>query len=367
MARSLPLLRSRRARWAVPVAVLALVGVGVGLGATGAVANPGLAPKTAGELLAAVANAPNQPFTGTVVETANLGLPALPDTGGSTSPQALLTGSHTLRIWYASPKQVRLALIGDLAETDLIRNGTDAWLWSSRTNTATHTVLPAGAATAQRSPSTMPIDPVTAAQQALAAIDPTTVVTVDGTSVVAKRPVYELVLKPRDKQSLIAQVRLALDSTTFLPLRVEVYAKGGRSPAFETGFTSLQIHKPASSVFSFRPPPGAKVTGPSAPRTTQSKPSAPSTGAASPTTVGTGWMSVLVLHGATASSLGSNATLGTLLKATKPVHGAYGRGQLLSTPLLSVLMLSDGRTLVGAVQPRVLEQAATAATATAAS
>jgi hypothetical protein len=78
-------------------------------------------------------------------------------------------------------------------------------------------------------------------------------------------------------------------------------------------------------------------------------------------------MSVLVLHGATASSLSSNATLGTLLKATTPVSGPFGSGQLLSTPLVSVLMLSDGRTLVGAVQPSVLEQAATSAAATAAS
>lgn len=366
MARSLPLLSSRRARWGVPVAVLALVGLGLGLGAGGAVANPGLPPKTAGELLAAVANAPNQPFSGTVVETANLGLPALPDTGGSTSPQALLTGSHTLRIWYASPKQVRLALIGDLAETDLIRNGTDAWLWSSRTNTATHTVLPAEAAGAIPSPTTLPVDPVTAAQQALAAIDPTTVVAVDGTSLVANRPVYELVLTPRDASSLIGQVRLALDSTTFLPLRVEVFAKGGTSPAFETGFTSLQTAAPDASVFSFTPPPGATVTNQSAP-TTQPSTSAPSAPSMSPTVVGSGWMSVLVLHGATASSLSSNATLGTVLKATTPVQGAFGSGQLLSTPLLSVLLLSDGRTLIGAVTPNVLEQAATSAPAPATS
>lgn len=363
MARSLPLLSSRRARWGVPVAVLALVGLGLGLGAGGAVANPGLPPKTAGELLAAVANAPNQPFSGTVVETANLGLPALPDTGGSTSPQALLTGSHTLRIWYASPKQVRLALIGDLAETDLIRNGTDAWLWSSRTNTATHTVLPAGAAGSVPSPTTLPVDPVTAAQRALAAIDPTTVVTVDGTSLVANRPVYELVLAPRDSSSLIGQVRLALDSTTFLPLRVEVFAKGGTSPAFETGFTSLQTAPPDASVFAFTPPPGATVTNQSAPMT-QPGASAPSTPSMSPTVVGSGWTSVLVLHGATASSLSSNATLGTVLKATTPVQGAFGSGQLLSTPLLSVLLLSDGRTLIGAVTPSVLEQAATSAPAT---
>lgn len=367
MARSFPFLRSRRARWGVPVAaVAALVALGVGIGAGGAGAHSGLKPKTAGELLAAVANAPGQPFSGTVVETANLGLPELPGTGGSTSPQALLTGSHTLRVWYASPQKVRLALIGDLAETDLIRNGTDVWLWSSRTNTATHTVLPAKAAGATWSPSALPADPLAAAQRALAAIDPTTVVTVDGTSVVANRPVYELVLEPRDPSSLIGQVRLALDAATSLPLRVEVFAKGGTSPAFETGFTELQTGNQAPSVFGFTPPPGAKVTGLSTPSTTKPESSAPSRADASPTRVGSGWTSVLVLPASSASAVRSNPTFGALLKAAEPVKGAFGSGHLLRTPLLSVLMRSDGRTLLGAVQPKALEQAAISASSSAA-
>jgi hypothetical protein len=36
------------------------------------------------------------------------------------------------------------------------------------------------------------------------------------------------------------------------------------------------------------------------------------------------------------------------------VHGAWGSGRLLRTSLVSVLMLADGRVLIGAVQPSVL-------------
>ena len=50
--------------------------------------------------------------------------------------------------------------------------------------------------------------------------------------------------------------------------------------------------------------------------------------------------------------------LGALTKAMTPVSGACGTGQLLKTKLVSVLLLDDGRLLVGAVTPALLEQAA---------
>jgi hypothetical protein len=40
------------------------------------------------------------------------------------------------------------------------------------------------------------------------------------------------------------------------------------------------------------------------------------------------------------------------------VHGAYGDGRVLQTKLVSVLALDDGRVLIGAVTPSVLEEAA---------
>jgi outer membrane lipoprotein-sorting protein len=81
---------------------------------------------------------------------------------------------------------------------------------------------------------------------------------------------------------------------------------------------------------------------------------------AGPTVLGKGWLSVAVLsgafsaHGGFAPDGGSANILGALMSASTPVHGSWGSGRLLRTSLLSVLMLSDGKVLVGAVVPAVL-------------
>jgi outer membrane lipoprotein-sorting protein len=81
---------------------------------------------------------------------------------------------------------------------------------------------------------------------------------------------------------------------------------------------------------------------------------------AGPTVLGKDWLSVAVLSGAfsarggLAPDGGSASILGALMSASTPVHGSWGSGRLLRTSLLSVLMLSDGKVLVGAVVPAVL-------------
>jgi outer membrane lipoprotein-sorting protein len=78
--------------------------------------------------------------------------------------------------------------------------------------------------------------------------------------------------------------------------------------------------------------------------------------AARPTQLGKGWLSVAVLPASAAAANGASAenVLGALMSASTPVHGSWGSGRLLRTSLLSVLMLSDGKVLVGAVVPSVL-------------
>ncbi|MDQ1601512.1 MAG: hypothetical protein QOD68_2986, partial [Actinomycetota bacterium] len=301
------------------------------------------------------------------VETARLGFPALPDVGGaSITPMSLVSGSHTARVWYDGADKARIALVGNLAETDLVRNGRDVWLWTSGQNTAQHAVLPAKSAESAEPPSAESLTPQQAAEKALAAIDPSTKVTVDGTASVAGRDAYELVLQPRDTRSLVGDVRLAIDSETGVPLRVQVNAAGSTGrPAFETAFTSVSFEKPSASVFRFSPPPGAKVSelGSSGLPTETDKSGTPDSG---PRVIGSGWTAVLQMSGVTLPAGGGGehdgeSPLGALTQAMTPVSGAYGHGQLLRTKLLSVLLLDDGRLLVGAVPPAVLEQAATTA------
>jgi outer membrane lipoprotein-sorting protein len=368
----------RRLAWAAPAVGLAVVAAAVAIPMV-ASASPSLPDKSAAQLLVDVSHSYKTPLSGTVVETARLGLPALPEVGGTAiSPAALLAGSHTARVWYDGADKARIALVGNLAETDLVRNGRNVWLWTSGPNTAQHVQLPATSAHQDGSPSspspTESLTPQQAARQALAAVDPTTKVTVDGTASVAGRSAYELVLTPRDARSLVGDVRIAVDAKTSVPLRVQVHAAGATGrPAFETTFTSMSFAKPSAQVFRFTPPPGAKVTttgSPSVPKdATATKDTARTAEQGSaPKVIGTGWTAVVELPGVSLPSgdrgprdgrrSAASEQLSALTKAMTPVSGAFGNGQVLRTKLLTVLLLDDGRAFVGAVRPAILEQAA---------
>jgi outer membrane lipoprotein-sorting protein len=361
---------SRRARWAVPVGALVVTGaVMAGSLMSAAQAAPVLPPRTPAQLLAAVAQGQAPALTGTVVETASLGLPALPDTGDPTSIASLLTGSHTIQVWYASPQRYRLAVPQSLSETDVVRNGSKVWLWQSTLNTVTEFTVPATAAPSPQPPLQPSLTPQQAAQLALALAGPTTTVSVDSNVIVAGQPAYELVLAPKDSRSLIGQVRIAIDASNSVPLRLQVFARGAASPAISVGFTAISFGAPSAADTSFTPPAGAQVT--------TANPG--SGGGQGPqggdvTTIGSGWLTVLDMPSAgllsgspvppaqqSQGSAESAAAMQALLGSATHVHGAWGTGRLLRTSLVSVLITSGGTMFVGAVQPSVLYAAASQA------
>jgi outer membrane lipoprotein-sorting protein len=362
---------SRRARWAIPAGALVVIG-GLMAGSliTAAQAAPGLPSRTAAQLLAEVADSTTPPLTGTVVETASFGLPALPATGNPTSLSSLLTGSHTVRVWYASPQHFRLAAPESLSESDVIRDGRTAWLWQSTLNKVTRFTLPVPAHAAKDAGAVpqQPLTPQQAASQVLAAVGPTTTVRVDSNVTVAGQAAYALVLAPKDARSLVGQVQIDVDGSNGVPLRLQVFARGASSPAFQVGYTDIHFVRPAPADLTFSPPPGATVT--------QVNLSGGKPGGASDharpdvTTTGSGWLTVLELPSAdlTPNAPGagakspdeSAAVLRDLLLAAKPVQGTWGSGRLLQTSLVSVLMTDQGTTFAGAVQPSVLYAAAAA-------
>ena len=257
---------SRRARWAIPAGAVALAGaVTAGTMISTAQASPELPLRTPAQLLAAVAGrtAPPPALTGTVVETASLGLPQLPGSADPNSATALLAGSHTIKVWYADPTHIRLAVPVQMSESDLIRNGRHVWVWQSSSNTVTRVQLPARDGQAARAPaavpSQLPLTPQQAASQALRAVGPSTRVSVQRNVTVAGQPAYQLVLSPKASGSLVGRIAIAIDATKNVPLRVQVFAKGAASPAFQVGYTSISFVKPAAANFSFTPPAGAKV------------------------------------------------------------------------------------------------------------
>jgi hypothetical protein len=256
---------SGKTRWAVPAGALTAVGaVALGSAITVAQAAPSLPPRTPAQLLAELAaqRPLPPPLTGTVVETASFGLPQLPGMANASSITSLLAGSHTVKIWYKDPAHLRLAVPVTMGETDLIRNGTTAWLWQSSTNTATQFVSGFQRRMAHPMPVPSPISltPEQAAKRILAAVGPTTKVSTDSNVTIAGQAAYELVISPRDGRSLIDRVTIAVDGQhPNVPLRVQVFARGATSPAFQVGYTSISFVTPAAANFRFTPPAGAKV------------------------------------------------------------------------------------------------------------
>lgn len=379
-----PLAR-RRARYLVPLGAAAVTAAVVVIpqAASGAV-HPNLPARTAAQLLAAVEQTQLPEFSGTVVETARLGLPSIGDSSFATSISptghdslmqvvTLLTGSHTAQIAYGGPDKQRVAIfLSDLSETDIVHNGQDVWTYSSDDNSVTHNSLEADHSHTDKSDHpdvTSAVSPDQAAKQALSEIDPSTQVTVDRTAQVAGRPAYQLDLTPRDPNTLIGSVRIALDSKTSMPLRVEIWSRSdSTTPAFSVGFTSLSMSPPSASTFDFTRPPNS-ITGslPFSQGFGSSSDAGSSHGRSSgSTTLGKDWTSVLMEHismdsapvaGKPAPPAGKPAPP-SLAEELGQLGSRVADGSVITTSLVTILVTNDNRLFIGAVTPSYLEQLA---------
>lgn len=395
-----------RLRWAAPAAGLTLALAGTALVSTQAGAQTELAPKTAQQLLVEVRQAgqdlaDGKPsaagMSGTVVQTSEPGLPDLAGLlggGGSSSDLAsTVTGTHTWRVWYAGPERVRLALVGDASESDVIRNGDQVWVWSSESKTATKYALD-DERTGDADPSALPVPlpsgsptalavtPSQWADQVLDAVGPSTEVGAPRQVTVAGRSAYELTLVPRTPGTLVAAVKIALDGEHKVPLRLQVLSTEVSEPAIDVAFTSVDFNVPEARQFEFTPPPGTTVKDGDLPGVDGDKadpaPSAkaspaPSGGSAvdptgtrpGPRMVGADWSTVLVgvmpteeTPGSPSASPNSEqgpvpAELSALLRSLPAESGPWGSGRVLRGTLFTLVIADDGRFAVGAVEPQV--------------
>ncbi len=284
-----------RARWALPGAALIAVGGVLAGTMLASAAPPALPRQTPAQLLAAMHHAKlPSAMTATVSESANLGFPALPAIGGmQSSPlsaSSLISGTHTIQIWYAGPGKLRIALPVSFGETDLRVNKTQAWLWESQGQKATRIILPsrpgiavpgAGAHAAPPSKARLhpgpghaqpvPLTPLQAADQLLKLVGPTTRVTIPGTTTVAGRDAYLLAIAPRSSQSLIGRIMIAVDAQTHLPLSLGVYRARRVRPGVpdrlhvaelrQASVVELHVHAAARRQDQDRARPGEPASG----------------------------------------------------------------------------------------------------------
>ena len=373
--------RRRVLTWtaAVGVPVLAGAAILVPIAASGAVDLP---DKTPAELIAFAAASDVDALSGTIEQSSDLGLPdlgaltgAMGDESSEGAPTAadiddliaLVTGSHTAKV-YLDGESARLQVLDRLGERNVYVDGdaNQVWYVDSETQTATQLTLPSDAEIDQLhsdapAPPDSALTPDQMLDQALADLDETTEVTVGTDARVAGRDVYELVLTPRTEDTLVGEIRFAIDGENGVALAAAVTARGASEPAFQTGFTQVDFSAPDPAAFAFTP--GDDVT------VTQNEIDLPTgapdrddatTDAASPVVYGEGWSAVFELPDT--SEAGSADVFSGLdpeqLQLLDSLTSAVDGGRVLQTSLVTVLITDDGRVLAGAVPAARLVEAA---------
>jgi hypothetical protein len=413
----------------VPVAIA--VAVLVPMQANAAVDLP---DKTVEELLAFAESSDVDAFSGTIEQRSELGLPDVSGIVGGGGPGAgdgdgeddadgapsaglddliaLATGSFDANV-YVDEDHARLQVLDRLAERNVYLGPDEAWFVDSETRTATRLTLPADTdleqlkadAEAQaeqladearaRAEAELPDGeqlptPQQLLDRALERLDETTEVSVGTDGRVAGREAYELVLEPRTDETLVGEVRFAIDGENGAALAASVTGRGSSDPAFSVGFTDIDFSAPEPSVFAFEPADDVTVTEQVVPIPTaeewakwQADAEARAGGddgvdpgalgdVPDPIVHGEGWATVVELDAAAAMAAiaehdgaegaagdgqaGEDAAAGpsaeqlaeasaALEALTTPVDG----GRALQTSLLSVLVTDDGRVLAGSV------------------
>ncbi|MEO8697749.1 MAG: hypothetical protein ABI658_29900, partial [Acidimicrobiales bacterium] len=215
--------------------------------------------------------------------------------------------------------------------------------------------------------------PVEFAQELLAKVTPSTDVTVESPQYVAGRPAYQLSLAPHASDSTVQQIAIAVDAAAGLPLEVKIVARSTGNAALTFGFSNISFDQPAASTFDFKPPPGSTLREAADLATFINPPhrhprertgtsggavAAPSTPESATdvsdrvTTVGSDWGTIAILSPGTVP-----AELSALLSSSPQVTAGPLIGRMLSTPLVSVLLLDDGRAAIAALTPAALTDA----------
>ncbi|MER5372384.1 DUF2092 domain-containing protein [Streptomyces sp. NPDC002553] len=404
-ADDLPVGRRKAVRYVVPVTVVGVAAATIGLvPALADSGDPDLPKITAQQLIQKIAASDVQQLSGTVKITTDLGLP---DLGGlesgllsgaagkkgdesSADPSAKLTelaaGTHTLRVAADGPDRQKLSLLENAAEYSVIHNGKDVWGYDSASNQVYHSTAEEGRDGHEAAPAT----PKDFADEALKAVDDTTLVTVDGTVRVAGRDAYKLLVKPKQSGSTVGAISVAVDAKTGLPLKFTLTPAAGGAAVVDVGFTQVTFAKPAPSTFDFTPPKGAKVTegdedGPAglgdkapgqpgkAPGHEGGRPGlpgkAPEEGLGRDldglNVLGEGWTSIATFdtggEGVPSGKTPEAGAFGGFLDSFgDKVTGKFGSGTVFSTRLINALVTDDGKVYVGAVTKDALVKAADA-------
>ncbi len=344
---------------------------------------PDLSPT---ELMVMMQGAKPVEFTGVVLKTTNLGLPALelssmlseeevermrektPEEFADFVPEVvaseglakameLITGEHRVRI-FVGETGMRAQILDRMSQRDLIVNQEAVWTYDSREQVATYATIDQSKVEDNKLIAIRQMEwyaaeigidltnPQAVADYVMSQIGDSSEVTVGVDHYKAGRTAYELIVKPNSSVSLVDSVVLSIDSETSVPLAATVYSVEQTEPAIQVGFESISFADQDENLFTFTAPAGTEVTNLDEMQVPEYEaPEKEPIEGEKPQMVGEDWDSVVVMPAGDVSVLAEiqdNQLLSSLLK---PVSG----GVAFETPLVKVLITNDGRIFAGAV------------------
>jgi len=356
-------------------------------------------PDVTAEELLLIMDGETVDFSGTVVKTSNLGLPALemssmmsqdavddmaermPEGFEDFVPQLieqnaltqlveLAAGTHTMRV-FASGLGMRVQVMDQMGQRDLLVTEDGFWAYDAAAATAwsgsADDVTQSSLEDAKRQWQQELASPEELVNALLDEARLSSTVSVGQDHEVAGRSAYQLIVSPNSSVSLIDQVVVSVDSETGMALDVKVFSREESEAAFEVGFESIRFATPDADIFSFTPPPGTTVIVeevPEALRALQAeyagrtlteadreqlradlRAAAEAEGMPSPELLGDEWESVMYL--AQVSPDIPLEMLETELFADLVTEVAGG--VVFSTPILNVLVTDSGEIFAGSV------------------
>jgi outer membrane lipoprotein-sorting protein len=320
-------------------------------------------PESVASLLARIKASAAIPYSGLASSSGQLELPANLGIGQDTN--ALLLGTNRLRTWWISPSSFRVDRVTHIGESDEYRDGTGLWTYDSSSAVAQFT-------------RSAPQFPLPAAEDALPpnlarrflAEAPVSEVKTTGARRITGRTALGLVWTPTDKRTTIGRISVWVDEKTGLPLAAEARAVGGQSRAYSSSFLEFSTKVPSKAQVTFHPSSdqstGIENTAPGPTDSNNANFILPATLGGlkqrSPlkplvATYGDGVSIVAV------ADLGDPQTArqirGEIESASRPpITGTFGRGSLITTPLLTGLIFAtrdSGYILIGTVNRAELE------------
>lgn len=298
------------------------------------------------DLKARILAAADHPYQGYAQSLGGLDLPQLPQL---TAVGNLLSGSTTMRTWYSAPNLWRTDVITATGEQDLYQTDFGTMAWNFETGQITQVI----GAPPVRLPRADDLVPPKLAQRLLhtaAAADPVFPLPARDVAGIAAAG---LEIRPASPDTTIARVDLWADPATGVPLEVAVYAKGAKNPIITSRFLDVSLTRPADATVQFVPDDNVPISTVQSsdinsllddrrvfplPGSLAGQPAAPvlegySTNVSG---YGTGFATFAVLF--LGDRIGDSAFAAAQQAGAAPVTMTDGTGELIRTPLLSVLL-----------------------------